>query len=112
MYYCEIDEKEYCFHTTQNELPLTDRIVLSDWDAFGMIYDPETGTFFGYTPPEPEPMPEPEPTQLDRIEEQQLTIMEALADQYEQQQETNLVNMEVQATIYEELLAIQESEVQ
>jgi len=36
----------------------------------GMIYDPETGTFSEYTPPEPEPIPEPEPTQLDRIEEQ------------------------------------------
>ena len=36
----------------------------------GMIYDPETGTFSEYTPPEPEPMPEPQPTQLDRIEEQ------------------------------------------
>lgn len=38
--------------------------------TLGMIYDPETGTFSEYTPPEPEPMPEPEPTQLDRIEEQ------------------------------------------
>ena len=38
--------------------------------TLGMIYDPETGTFSEYTPPEPEPMPEPKPTQLDRIEEQ------------------------------------------
>lgn len=38
--------------------------------TLGMIYDPETGTFSEYTPPEPEPMPEPQPTQLDRIEEQ------------------------------------------
>lgn len=38
--------------------------------TLGMIYDPETGTFSEYTPPEPEPTPEPQPTQLDRIEEQ------------------------------------------
>lgn len=39
-----------------------------------------------------------------------LTIMEAMADQYEQQQETNLTSMEVQATIYEELLSMQGKE--
>lgn len=45
-------------------IPCDDTVML------GMIYDPETGTFSEYTPPEPEPIPEPEPTQLDRIEEQ------------------------------------------
>lgn len=85
-------------------------ILCDDTVERGMIYDPETGTFSEYIPPEPEQPEEPEPTQLDRIEEQQLTIMEALADQYEEQQEANLINMEVQATIYEELLAMQESE--
>ena len=45
-------------------IPCDDTVML------GMIYDPETGTFSEYTPPEPEPMPEPQPTQLDRIEEQ------------------------------------------
>lgn len=47
-------------------IPCDDTVML------GMIYDPETGTFSEYTPPEPEPepMPEPKPSQLDRIEEQ------------------------------------------
>jgi hypothetical protein len=45
-------------------------IPCDDTVTLGMIYDPETGTFSEYTPPEPEPIPEPEPTQLDRIEEQ------------------------------------------
>lgn len=45
-------------------IPCDDTVML------GMIYDPETGTFSEYTPPEPEPMPEPQPTQLDRIEGQ------------------------------------------
>lgn len=45
-------------------IPCDDTVML------GMIYDPETGTFSEYTPPEPEPTPEPKPSQLDRIEEQ------------------------------------------
>lgn len=58
-----------------------------------------------------------EPTQLDRIEdalansdmnaqESRLVIMEAMAAQYEESLERDLENKEVQATIYEELLAI------
>lgn len=45
-------------------------IPCDDTVTLGMIYDPETGAFSEYTPPEPEPMPEPKPSQLDRIEEQ------------------------------------------
>jgi hypothetical protein len=45
-------------------------IPCDDTVTLGMIYDPETGTFSEYTPPEPEPIPEPKPSQLDRIEEQ------------------------------------------
>lgn len=45
-------------------------IPCDDTVTLGMIYDPETGTFSEYTPPEPEPMPEPKPSRLDRIEEQ------------------------------------------
>lgn len=43
-----------------------------------------------------------------RTEEMQLIMMEAMADQYEEQQERELNNMEVLATIYEETLAISE----
>lgn len=43
-------------------------------------------------------------TQLDAIEESQLVIMEAIADQYEQKIEQDLIMMESQATIYEMLL--------
>ena len=45
-------------------------ILCDDTVTLGMIYDPETGTFSEYIPPEPEPTTDPEPTQLDRIEEQ------------------------------------------
>lgn len=54
------------------------------------------------------PEPEPQPiTPLDEISNTQLTIMEAMADQYEQNLQNQLTNMEVQATIYETLLEVQ-----
>ena len=54
----------------------------------------------------PEPLPEPKPTQLDIIQEQQLIIMTAQADQYEQNLENHLNDMEVQATLYEAILEL------
>jgi hypothetical protein len=42
----------------------------------------------------------------DKISEAQLTIMEAIADQYEQNLENRLNDQEVQATIYEAVLAL------
>lgn len=53
---------------TPDGSPVT-AIPCDDTVMLGMIYDPETGTFSEYTPPEPQPMPEPKPSQLDRIEE-------------------------------------------
>ena len=49
---------------------------------------------------------EPEPTQLDKLEENQLALMEAVADQYEEQIENRINDMEVQASIYEAVLAL------
>lgn len=43
-------------------------VPCDDTVTIGMEYDPETGEFSKYIPPEPEPEPVPEPTQLDRIE--------------------------------------------
>lgn len=43
-------------------------VPCDDTVTIGMVYDPETGEFSEYIPPEPEPEPIPEPTQLDRIE--------------------------------------------
>jgi hypothetical protein len=62
-------ETEPCYPPDPSGNPVT-AIPCDDTVTLGMIYDPETGTFSEYTPPEPEPMPEPQPTQLDRIEEQ------------------------------------------
>lgn len=52
---------------------------------------------------EKEVMPQPQPTNAE-IAQTQLTIMVAMADQYEQNLQNQLTNMEVQATIYETLL--------
>lgn len=65
----------------------------------GMYYHPDTQLFDFNEPVIIKP-----PTQSDRIEESQLIIMEAIADQYEQGLANRLDDMEVQATIYETLL--------
>ena len=62
-WYAEIDETGFCFHTTQNELPLSEKILLTDENMFGKIW---TGTEWIENKSE-------EPTifelsQLDRIE--------------------------------------------
>lgn len=67
----------------------------------GMVYDPKTGEFSEYV--EPEPI-EVEPTQLDAIEESQLVIMEALAEQYELNEERYIDDLEIKAEIYEAIL--------
>lgn len=83
-------------------------IECDDTVELGMMYDPETGTYSEYVPVYI-------PTQLDKIEEQvysnndsSLIIMEAMADQYEQTEEYRLNDMEVQATIFESVLALSE----
>lgn len=48
----------------------------------------------------------PEPSQLDEIQEQQIIIMTAQADQYEQSVSNRLNDMEVQATLYEAILSL------
>ena len=62
MYFAEIDENGKCFHITEDELPLSDRILLADRNVIGMVWDGEKWN-------DPESIPASEPTQLDRIEE-------------------------------------------
>lgn len=71
------------------------------------VYDSETGSVREPVIPEPEPEPS-QPTQLDSIEQTQLLIMEAMADQYEQRLETDLMMMDAQATTFEAVLALTE----
>lgn len=60
--------------------------------------------------PQPEPEPSTEPT-IDTLAKNQLTIMEAMAEQYEQNLENRLNDQEVQATIYEAVLTLSEGSV-
>ena len=78
-------------------------VKCSDEATRNWAYNPETGEV--YEPEEPEYI-EPEPTQLDTIEKSQLTIMEAIADQYELNEERRIDDLEVQAEIYESILAL------
>lgn len=71
----------------------------------GMVYDHENGTFFHFV----EEVITPDDISLQRynaIHQTQLTIMTAMAEQYEESLERELTNMEVQATIYEAILEL------
>ena len=78
-----------------------DMILISDdFDLTNKKY--ENGKWVEYIP-EQKTEPELQPTNAE-IAQTQLTMMEAMADQYEQNLQNQLTNMEVQATIYEALL--------
>ncbi len=87
---------------------ITDRPEVKE----GWVYDEISGGFSEPVielPPEMEWIspPEPEPTNTE-LSENQLILMEAMATQYEENLANRLNDMEVQATIYETVLAIQE----
>lgn len=75
----------------------------TEYEYSGKVYSVADGMF----EIEPEHVPDPQPTQADRIEENQLILMEAMATQYEESLENRLNDQEVQATIYETLLKMQ-----
>lgn len=68
-------------------------------------YNPETGEVYEPVPVEPEEVEQP-PSKLDMIEESQLVIMEAIAEQYEENEARYIDQLEVQATIYETILEL------
>lgn len=72
----------------------------------GQVFHVENG-YFEYK----RPRFTPQPTQLDTIQNNQLTIMEAMADQHEENLENQIVQMDVLATIYETQLESQEGSV-
>ncbi len=87
--------------------------IAEDFDLTNKRWDYTKKAWSDYTPklpepPEPsEPLP-PEETQADRMEKGQLVVMEAMAEQYEQHQAERLNDLEVQATLYEAILALSE----
>lgn len=106
--YAQIDEYGYVVSDSQlsGEVIADNMISISeDFDITNKKYI--NGKWVEYIPePEPEPEPEYKPTNAE-IAQMQITMMEAMADQYEQNLQNQLTNMEVQATIYETLLEVQ-----
>ena len=112
MIYAQINEENICISVTDISNTIVSEPTLiplnfMDISVLGKKYN--NGVW------EEVPQPEPEPTQLDKIEEQvysnndnDIIIMEAIADQYEQTEEYRLNDMEVQATIFESVLALSE----
>ena len=109
--YAQIDENNICVGISElsGEIIENSMIPLDKYDLSILDKKYNNGEW------EEVPQPKPEPTQLDKIEEQvysnnesNLIIMEAMADQYEQTEEYRLNDMEVQATIFESVLALSE----
>lgn len=111
MFYAQIDENNICIVVSNlsGEVIADNLIQLETYDIsiLGKRYN--NGEW------EEVPRPEPEPTQLDKIEEQvysnnenNIILMEAMADQYEQTEQYRINDMEVQATIFETVLALGE----
>lgn len=100
--YAQIDDNGYvvCDSRLSGEVIADNMIAIADdFDLTNKKY--ENGKWVEYIPEVTEP--EPQPTNAE-IAQTQLTMMEAMADQYEQNLQNQLTNMEVQATIYETLL--------
>lgn len=102
--YAQTDENKICFATAN----LTDNIVAPDDWILIKSHDDVLGKLYINGEWEEVPLPEPEPSPFSVIQEQNIVIMEAIADQYEQSLNDRLNDMEVQATIYEAVLALGE----
>ena len=40
-FYCEIHKNGFCFHTTQNELPLSESTIYAEENMLGKVWDGE-----------------------------------------------------------------------
>lgn len=104
MIYAQLDENNICIGVCNlsREICNDKMIELSSYDisVVGRKYE---NSEWSNEVIEVIPEPEPQPTNS-VIAQTQLTMMEAMADQYEQNLQNQLTNMEVQATIYETLL--------
>lgn len=89
---CEADTPPVWGNTPRREkviaIPCDDTVVRD------MVYNTETKEFYALKR-------ERVQSDAEKIQDSQLSIMEAMADQYEQQQEVNLNVYDVLATIYE-----------
>ena len=106
--YAQINEDNICIAVSQLsglvDLPNMIKLDSYNLNVLGRKYNN------GVWEEVPQPEPKSEPTISD-LAENQLTIMDAIAEQYEQNLDNRLNDMEVQATIYETILALGEGSV-
>lgn len=106
--YAQINEDNICIAVSQLsglvDLPNMIKLDSYNLNVLGRKYNN------GVWEEVPQPEPKSEPTTSD-LAENQLTIMEAMAEQYEQNLDNRINDMEVQATIYETILALGEGSV-
>lgn len=110
MVYAEINNENICYAVsdmgnTAVEKPTLIELNTFDTSVVGKKYN--NGVWEEVPQPEPEPSTEPN---IDTLAKNQLTIMEAMAEQYEQNLENRLNDQEVQATIYEAVLTLSEGD--
>ena len=109
-YYAQINAEGICcgLSDLSGEVAADNMILLKSYDmsVMGKRWD---GAAWQEVEQEPsDNMPLEEAVTLKELKELQLIQLEAIAEQYEQQEEHRLNDMEVQATIYETLLLLQE----
>lgn len=100
MKYAKLNSADVCIDIFEFDIDVSDMhtIIINNIEnvdeLIGMKYNRILGKF--------------EKTDIDKLSETQLTIMEAMAEQYEESLNNRLNDMEVQATIYEAVLALSE----
>lgn len=100
MKYAKLNSSDVCVDVFEFDIDVSDMhtIIINNSEnadnLIGMKYNRVLGKF--------------EKTDIDKLSETQLTIMEAMAEQYEESLNNRLNDMEVQATIYEAVLALSE----
>lgn len=108
--YAQINEDNVCIAVSQLsglvDLPNMIKLDSYDLSVLGKKYN--NGIWEEVPKSEVE---EPVYVTNEQLSETQLTIMEAMAEQYEQNLDNRLNDMEVQATIYEAVLSLSESSI-
>lgn len=89
MFYAEINNEGFCYHCADNKIPNSIEV---EKNVIGWSFIDNKWI---------KPKIESQPTQLDTIQNNQLTLMEAMADQHEENLANQIVQMDVLATIYE-----------
>lgn len=103
-YYAQLNEENICLGISQlsGKIAAENMIELASYDTGILGKKYVDGEWIDVE----QPTPQTEPTQLDKIQENQLTLMEAVAEQYEENLTNRINDMEVQASIYEAVLAL------